>query len=149
MLRARSHSHTRTTVQPSLRKARVTSLSRALFRESFAAHHSARVFGIGACFGFGQAIVCSQTLVPSIVSIMATGKRWTRDELLVALKLYHKLTFGQLHARQPATIALAEKIGRGANSLAMKLCNFASLDPALKLRGIKGLPGASALDRAV
>jgi len=31
----------------------------------------------------------------------------------------------------------------------MKLCNFASLDPALKLRGIKGLSGASALDRAL
>src|SRR5690349_16107877 len=31
----------------------------------------------------------------------------------------------------------------------MKLCNFASLDPALKLRGIKGLEGASALDRTV
>jgi hypothetical protein len=79
---------------------------------------------------------------------MAAGKRWTRDELLVALNLYHKLTFGQLHARQPAIIALAEKLGRGANSLAMKLSNFASLDPALKLRGIKGLVGASAADRA-
>lgn len=78
---------------------------------------------------------------------MATGRRWTRDELLVALNLYHKLNFGQLHARQPAIIALAEKLGRGANSMAMKLCNFASLDPALKLRGIKGLQGASALDR--
>jgi hypothetical protein len=30
----------------------------------------------------------------------------------------------------------------------MKLCNFASLDPALKMRGIKGLSGASALDRS-
>lgn len=80
---------------------------------------------------------------------MAAGKRWTRDELLVALNLYHKLTFGQLHARQPAIIVVAEKLGRGANSLAMKLCNLASLDPALKLRGIGGLPGASALDREV
>ena len=80
---------------------------------------------------------------------MAAGIRWTRDELLVALNLYHKLTFGQLHSRQPAIIALAEKLGRGANSLAMKLSNFASLDPALKLRGIKGLEGASALDRAM
>jgi putative restriction endonuclease len=80
---------------------------------------------------------------------MAAGKKWTRDELLVALNLYHKLTFGQLHARQPAIIALAEKLDRGANSLAMKLSNFASLDPALKLRGIKGLAGASALDRTV
>lgn len=79
---------------------------------------------------------------------MPLRKNWTRDELLVALNLYHKLTFGQLHARQPVIIALAEKLQRGANSVAMKLCNFASLDPALKLRGIEGLAGASALDRA-
>lgn len=80
---------------------------------------------------------------------MAAGRRWTRDELLVALNLYHKLTFGQLHARQPAIVAVAEKLNRGANSVAMKLSNFASLDPALKLRGIKGLEGASTLDRTV
>jgi putative restriction endonuclease len=80
---------------------------------------------------------------------MATGKKWTRDELLVALNLYHKLTFGQLHARNPVIMALADKLERGANSVAMKLCNLASLDPALKLRGIKGLEGASALDRSV
>ena len=80
---------------------------------------------------------------------MAAGRKWTHDELLVALNLYHKLTFGQLHARQPAIVALADKLERGTNSVAMKLCNFASLDPALKLRGIKGLEGASALDRTV
>jgi hypothetical protein len=80
---------------------------------------------------------------------MSVRKNWTRDELLIALNLYHKLTFGQLHARQPVIVALAEKLERGANSVAMKLCNFASLDPALKLRGIKGLAGASALDRTV
>jgi putative restriction endonuclease len=77
---------------------------------------------------------------------MAAGRRWTREELLVALNLYHKLTFGQLHARQPTIVALARRLNRGSNSVAMKLCNFASLDPALKLRGIKGLEGASALD---
>jgi putative restriction endonuclease len=75
--------------------------------------------------------------------------KWTRDELLIALNLYHKLTFGQMHARQPAIMALADKMGRGANSLAMKLGNFASLDPALKVRGIKGLSGASEMDRVV
>lgn len=80
---------------------------------------------------------------------MAAGRRWTRDELFVALNLYHKLTFGQLHVRHPAIIALAGKFDRGANSVAMKLCNFASLDPALKLRGIRGLEGASTLDRTV
>ncbi len=86
---------------------------------------------------------------PGPLQIMTASKRWTRDELLVALNLYHKLTFGQLHARQPVVVALANKLGRGGNSVAMKLCNFASLDPALKLRGKRGLAGASALDRAV
>lgn len=80
---------------------------------------------------------------------MAAGRRWTREELLVALNLYHKLTFGQLHSRQAAIVTLANKLGRGANSVAMKLCNFASLDPALQLRGIRGLQGASLLDKAV
>lgn len=79
---------------------------------------------------------------------MAARKNWTRDELLLLLNVYHKLTFGQLDARQAVVVALAGKLGRGANSVAMKLCNLASLDPALKLRGIKGLPGASKLDRA-
>lgn len=80
---------------------------------------------------------------------MAVGKRWTRVELLVALNLYHKLTFGQLHARNPAILGLSEKLQRKPGSVAMKLCNLASLDPALRLRGIKGLEGASALDREV
>jgi hypothetical protein len=80
---------------------------------------------------------------------MPTARRWTKDELMVALNLYHKLRFGQMHARQSAVVELAGKIGRGANSLAMKLVNFASFDPALKMRGIKGLSGASALDRSV
>ena len=80
---------------------------------------------------------------------MASGRKWTRDELLVALNLYHQLTFGQLHHRNPAIVALAAKLGRTASSVAMKLSNLASFDPALKLRGIKGLAGASTLDRSV
>jgi hypothetical protein len=47
-----------------------------------------------------------------------------------------------------AIIALAEKLERTPSSIAMKLSNFASQDPALKLRGIKGLPGASAQVKA-
>ncbi len=80
---------------------------------------------------------------------MPNGQRWTRDELFIALNLYHKLTFGQLYARQPAISETADRMGRSANSLAMKLVNFASLDPALKLRGIRGLSKTSALDRDV
>lgn len=79
----------------------------------------------------------------------APRRRWNRDELLVVLNLYHKLRFGQLHERQPVVIDLAARLGRTAGSVAMKLTNLASLDPVLQVRGIKGLPGASALDREV
>lgn len=75
--------------------------------------------------------------------------RWTRDELLIVLNLYHKLRFGQFDQRQPVIIALAERLGRTPSAVAMKLSNLASLDPALKLRGIHGLKGASQLDRNV
>jgi putative restriction endonuclease len=80
---------------------------------------------------------------------MAAGKRWTRDELLIALNLYHKLTFGQFDQRNPAVMDLASKLGRTSGSVAMKLSNLASFDPALKIRGIEGLPGASKLDGMV
>jgi hypothetical protein len=80
---------------------------------------------------------------------MAAGNRWTRDQLLIVLNLYHRLRFGQFDQRQPVIIALAERLGRTPSSVAMKLSNLASLDPALKLRGIKGLEGASQLDRDV
>jgi putative restriction endonuclease len=41
---------------------------------------------------------------------------------------------------------VASKMGRTSSSLAMKLCNFASLDPVQQARGIRGLPGASRQD---
>lgn len=71
---------------------------------------------------------------------------WTKDELLLAVNLYSKLQFGQLHARNPAIIDLANLIGRTPNSVALKLTNFASLDPNLKQ---KGMVGVSKLDREV
>jgi hypothetical protein len=80
---------------------------------------------------------------------MAAGNRWTRDQLLIVLNLYHKLRFGQLDARQRVIIDLANRLGRTPGSVAMKLNNLASLDPALQLRGIVGLPGASNLDRTM
>ena len=77
---------------------------------------------------------------------MAARRRWNRGELLIVLNLYHKLRFGQFDQRQPVIIDMAKRMDRTPSSVAMKLSNFASLDPALKLRGIKGLEGASALD---
>lgn len=75
--------------------------------------------------------------------------KWTREHLLVAMNLYCKLPFGQLHRGNPIIIEVAKRLGRPANSLAMKLCNLASLDPILQARGIKGLQGAAKQDRAM
>lgn len=72
---------------------------------------------------------------------------WTREQLLIVLNIYHKLRFGQFDKSQPVIIDLAKQMGRSPSSVAMKLCNLASLDPVLQLRGIKGLKGASQLDR--
>lgn len=73
---------------------------------------------------------------------MQNGQRlWTREELILALNLYLKLPFGKLDARTPDIIHLAKIIGRTANSVSMRLNNFASVDPFHQQRGIKGLPG--------
>lgn len=77
------------------------------------------------------------------------ARAWTRDELIVAINLYSRLTFGQLHARNPLIVETAAKMGRSPNSVAMKLCNLASFDPAVTSRGRVGLKGASQLDREV
>lgn len=72
--------------------------------------------------------------------------KWTREHLLMALSLYPQLRFGRFHSRNPHIKAVAEKMGRSPGSLAMKLANFASLDPQLKQ---KGMVNVSEQDRAL
>lgn len=76
-------------------------------------------------------------------------KRWTREELILTFNLYCKTPFGKLHSRNPEVIELAALIGRSPNAVAFKLVNFASLDPSLKKRGIKGASNHSKLDKEV
>ncbi len=70
-----------------------------------------------------------------------TDKLWTRKELILAFNLYLKLPFGKLHHSNPEIIHIAHIIGRSPNSVAMRLSNFASVDPFHQNRGIKGLTG--------
>lgn len=70
-----------------------------------------------------------------------TKNLWTREELILALNLYLKLPFGKLDSRTPEIISLAAIIGRTANSVSMRLNNFAAVDPYHQQRGIKGLIG--------
>lgn len=78
-----------------------------------------------------------------------TTNRWTKEQLKLAFHLYCQLPFGKLDMRTPEVIKLAMLIGRTPGAVAMKLSNFASLDPAITGTGRKGLEGASNLDREV
>lgn len=72
---------------------------------------------------------------------MVQKRLWTRDEFILTFNLYLKMPFGKMHRGNPQVVELAKLIGRSANSVALRLVNFASCDPALKARGIKGMSG--------
>jgi putative restriction endonuclease len=81
---------------------------------------------------------------------MKEGQRlWTREESILAINLYCKIPFGQMHSRNAEVIELATLIDRSPSSIARKLGNFASFDPKLKERGVGGLPNASKLDAEI
>lgn len=70
---------------------------------------------------------------------MPRNPDWTREELIVAFNLYCTLTFTRINANNKAIKELAEIIGRSNNAVAIKLANFARLDPALQARDVKGM----------
>ncbi|HLG40831.1 MAG TPA: HNH endonuclease [Chitinophagaceae bacterium] len=76
-------------------------------------------------------------------------KLWTREELILTINLYCKTPFGKLHNRNPEIVKLAEVLDRSPSSVSYKLVNFASFDPSLQKRGIKGAENASKLDKAI
>ncbi len=78
----------------------------------------------------------------------STGN-WTPEQVKLAFYFYCQTPFGKLHSRNPDIIELAKLIGRSPGALAMKLVNFASLDPSITETGRKGLSGASSLDKKI
>ncbi|HHT9125184.1 MAG TPA: HNH endonuclease [Candidatus Brocadiia bacterium] len=79
------------------------------------------------------------------------GKRenWSEKELIVAFNLYCKLPFGQYHKSNKKVIELAKIIGRTPSAVALKLCNFARLDPLHQKRGIKGMQHGGRLEEKI
>jgi len=78
---------------------------------------------------------------------MSTPVKWTREHTLAAFHLYTLMPFGRLHQHAPEIRQLAEWEGRTPSSVAMKLVNFASLDPQIVASGRAGLSGATNQDR--
>ena len=77
------------------------------------------------------------------------SSRWTPEQLTLAFHLYCQLPFGKLHSRNSEIMELARLIGRTPSAVAMKLVNFASLDPAIASSGRRGLGNASQADREI
>ena len=81
--------------------------------------------------------------------LLNNRKPWTKEQLKLAFYLYCQIPFGKLHSRNPTIIKLAGLIGKTPSAIAMKLVNFASLDPVVQSRGRKGLGNASIADNEI
>jgi len=76
-------------------------------------------------------------------------KNWTRDELVVAFNLYCRTPFGRMHKSNPDIMQVAQKIDRTPSAVAMKMVNFASLDPVHKKRSVNGLKHGGKQDNII
>jgi predicted restriction endonuclease len=74
---------------------------------------------------------------------------WTREQTILAYRLYCETPFGQIHGKNQDIINLASKIGRSPAALAMKMANLASFDPLIINSGRSGLNHSSKLDKEI
>ena len=72
------------------------------------------------------------------------SNNWTREELILAFNLYLKIPFGKFHHGTKEVVELSTLIHRTPSAVAMRLSNFASVDPYHQNRGVVGLRGGLA-----
>jgi putative restriction endonuclease len=75
--------------------------------------------------------------------LIAKRNNWTREELIVAFNLYCKIPFSKITSRNPGVVELASLIRRTPSAVALKLVNYAHLDPVLQKRSISGMSHGS------
>ena len=80
---------------------------------------------------------------------MRSGLKWSREETILAMDLYLKISFSKASKSNKDVVQLANIIGRTPASVAMKVCNLASFDPIVKQQNKSGLSNASRLDKIV
>lgn len=81
---------------------------------------------------------------------MGKGKRWTREDTIVAYALYCVTPFSKINNSNQTIIETAQVIDRSPKSLKMKMCNLAALDPDFLASGRSSLwGGITKLDREV
>ena len=78
-----------------------------------------------------------------------SGKKWNREETILAYDLYCRTPFGKIHSGNNDIINLAKLLGRTPGSVALKMSNLAHLDPELRKRHRTGMAHGSKLDAEV
>lgn len=81
--------------------------------------------------------------------INSQNEMWTKDETVLALALYCKIPFNQIHKEHPQVIELSKLIGRTPDDVSVKMGGFGQFDEKLAKRGINSISCEGELDRAV
>ncbi len=67
------------------------------------------------------------------------GSRWIKEEFILVFNLYMKMPFGQIRSTNSEIMNLAKIMGRSADSVAIRMTNFAACDPFHRNRGVVGM----------
>lgn len=76
-------------------------------------------------------------------------KPWSREESIIVFNLYCKIPFSKIYYKHPDIIELARLLGRTPSAVALKLVNYARLDPDLQKRNISGMKHGSKRDEEI
>ena len=78
-----------------------------------------------------------------------TGKKWSREETILAFELYCRTPFAKITKTNKEIINLAKLLGRTPSSVGLKMANLAHYDPELQERKVSGMSHTSKLDRII
>lgn len=65
-----------------------------------------------------------------------TGKKWSREETILAFELYCRTPFSKISKTNEDIINLAMLLGRSPSSVGLKMANLAHYDPEIRKKKI-------------
>lgn len=78
-----------------------------------------------------------------------TGKKWSREETILAFELYCRTPFAKISKTNEDIINLAKLLGRTPSSVGLKMANLAHYDPEVQKRKRSGMAHGSKLDAEI
>lgn len=78
-----------------------------------------------------------------------TGKKWSRDETILAFELYCRTPFSKISKTNSEIIELSKLLGRTPSSVGLKMANLAHYDPEVQKKNLSGMAHGSKLDAEI